>query len=269
MPRQPLEVAARTSDAPLGAWCGVCGRRPHSHGLSLTEADVLARLGREGPATTADLARGEGVEAAVDGRHDRGARGDGGWSRAARTRPMAARSTSADARRVRRAEGGRGCEADVAHPGRWAAADSTTETTLFAAGRSSRDCLTRDGHSGQRASGLVNGSAHHETFTRSAAERSVVARVARVAAPQFQAVLRRPEHFADRHLDDTARDDLAGLSADPFRAPAGIVTFAGQIAPSCWVRFAGAWVERLDRRGSWCGPRPRPPCSRWPLPSSH
>ena len=33
-----------------------------SHDLSLTESAVLARLDREGPATTADLARAEGVK---------------------------------------------------------------------------------------------------------------------------------------------------------------------------------------------------------------
>jgi DNA-binding MarR family transcriptional regulator len=32
-----------------------------SHGLSLTEASVMARLGRDGPATTAELARAEGM----------------------------------------------------------------------------------------------------------------------------------------------------------------------------------------------------------------
>jgi DNA-binding MarR family transcriptional regulator len=33
-----------------------------SHGLSLTESAVMARLAREGPATTADLARAEGMK---------------------------------------------------------------------------------------------------------------------------------------------------------------------------------------------------------------
>jgi DNA-binding MarR family transcriptional regulator len=33
-----------------------------SHGLSLTESTVMARLAREGPATTADLARAEGMK---------------------------------------------------------------------------------------------------------------------------------------------------------------------------------------------------------------
>src|SRR5580698_956972 len=33
-----------------------------SHELSLTEAAVMARLAREGPATTADLARAEGMK---------------------------------------------------------------------------------------------------------------------------------------------------------------------------------------------------------------
>jgi DNA-binding MarR family transcriptional regulator len=37
----------------------VAGR---SHELSLTESAVMARLDREGPGTTADLARGEGVK---------------------------------------------------------------------------------------------------------------------------------------------------------------------------------------------------------------
>ena len=48
-----------------------------------------------------------------------------------------------------------------------------------------------------------------------------VARLASAAASQLQALLCRPGHLGDRHLDDAAGDQLAGLSADPFGAAAG------------------------------------------------
>ncbi len=61
MPRQSLESAV----ADLAHAIGLLVRRMRaaavSHGLSLTESAVLGRLAREGPATTAELARAEGV----------------------------------------------------------------------------------------------------------------------------------------------------------------------------------------------------------------
>lgn len=61
MPRKPLEVAATEFGHAIGRLVRRVRAAAASHELSLTEADVLARLGREGPATTADLARIEGV----------------------------------------------------------------------------------------------------------------------------------------------------------------------------------------------------------------
>jgi DNA-binding MarR family transcriptional regulator len=59
---------ARTRDFDVGDFAQTIGRvvrhmraAAAQHELSLTESAVLARLGREGPATTADLARGEGM----------------------------------------------------------------------------------------------------------------------------------------------------------------------------------------------------------------
>ena len=61
MPRKPLEIAA----SEFGHTVGLLVRRMRAaaaqHELSWTEAAVLGRLGREGPATTAELARAEGV----------------------------------------------------------------------------------------------------------------------------------------------------------------------------------------------------------------
>ena len=61
MPRKSFE----RSVVDFGHAIGLLSRRVRAaaaaHGLSLTEASVLARLGREGPATTADLARAEGM----------------------------------------------------------------------------------------------------------------------------------------------------------------------------------------------------------------
>jgi DNA-binding MarR family transcriptional regulator len=61
MPRKPLEIAA----SEFGHTVGLLVRRARAaaaqHELSWTEAAVLGRLAREGPATTAELARAEGV----------------------------------------------------------------------------------------------------------------------------------------------------------------------------------------------------------------
>ena len=59
---------ARTRDFDVGDFAQTIGRvmrhmraAAAQHELSLTESAVLARLGREGPATTAELARAEGM----------------------------------------------------------------------------------------------------------------------------------------------------------------------------------------------------------------
>jgi predicted MFS family arabinose efflux permease len=68
------------------------------------------------------------------------------------------------------------------------------------------------------------------------------------AAPQLQALLLRPEHLRDRHLDDPAGDNLAGLSPDPF----GAAAWHRQLfRADCFVS-AGAICRRLGRA-------PRPP----------
>src|SRR5579863_7491648 len=48
-----------------------------------------------------------------------------------------------------------------------------------------------------------------------------LAYLARASPSQFQAVLLRPEHVADRHLDDAARDGVARLSAHSLRPSPG------------------------------------------------
>lgn len=59
---------ARTRDFEVSEFAQTIGRLVRhmraaaaQHELSLTEASVLARLGRDGPATTAELARAEGM----------------------------------------------------------------------------------------------------------------------------------------------------------------------------------------------------------------
>ena len=59
---------AKTRDFDVGDFAQTIGRvmrqmraAAAQHELSLTESAVLARLGREGPATTAELARAEGM----------------------------------------------------------------------------------------------------------------------------------------------------------------------------------------------------------------
>jgi hypothetical protein len=48
----------------------------------------------------------------------------------------------------------------------------------------------------------------------------------------------------------------------------GIVSFAGQVPSFAIGPFAGVWVERLNRRKFWFGPKPLPPAShsRWQAP---
>lgn len=61
MPRKSFELSV----IEFGHAVGLLSRRVRgqaaAHGLSLAEASVLARLEREGPATTAELARAEGM----------------------------------------------------------------------------------------------------------------------------------------------------------------------------------------------------------------
>ncbi len=61
MPRQTLESAVADLAHALGLLVRRMRAAAASHELSLTESAVLGRLAREGPATTAELARAEGV----------------------------------------------------------------------------------------------------------------------------------------------------------------------------------------------------------------
>ncbi len=62
MPRKTLEVAVSDFTQAVGLLVRRVRAAAASHELSLTEAAVLARLARDGPATTADLARAEGMK---------------------------------------------------------------------------------------------------------------------------------------------------------------------------------------------------------------
>ncbi len=61
MPRKPLDTATTEFGHAIGRLVRRVRAAAASAELSLTESDVLRRLGRDGPATTADLARMEGV----------------------------------------------------------------------------------------------------------------------------------------------------------------------------------------------------------------
>lgn len=61
MPRKTFDLAVIDFGHAIGRLSRRVRVQAASHGLSLTEASVMARLSREGPATTADLARAEGV----------------------------------------------------------------------------------------------------------------------------------------------------------------------------------------------------------------
>jgi DNA-binding MarR family transcriptional regulator len=62
MPRKTLEMAAIDFTQAVGLLVRRVRAAAASHELSLTEAAVMARLDKHGPATTADLARAEGMK---------------------------------------------------------------------------------------------------------------------------------------------------------------------------------------------------------------
>src|ERR1700690_272114 len=62
MPRKPLELAVADFTQAIGLLMRRVRAAAASHELSLTEAAVMARLDKDGPATTADLARAEGIK---------------------------------------------------------------------------------------------------------------------------------------------------------------------------------------------------------------
>ena len=62
MARRTLEIAVLDFIQAIGLLVRRVRAAAASHELSLTEAAVMARLAREGPATTADLARAEGMK---------------------------------------------------------------------------------------------------------------------------------------------------------------------------------------------------------------
>jgi DNA-binding MarR family transcriptional regulator len=62
MPRKTIEIAVIDFTQAVGLLMRRVRAAAGSHELSLTEAAVMARLARDGPATTADLARAEGMK---------------------------------------------------------------------------------------------------------------------------------------------------------------------------------------------------------------
>jgi DNA-binding MarR family transcriptional regulator len=62
MPRKTIEIAVIDFTQAVGLLMRRVRAAAGSHELSLTEAAVMARLAKDGPATTADLARAEGMK---------------------------------------------------------------------------------------------------------------------------------------------------------------------------------------------------------------
>jgi DNA-binding MarR family transcriptional regulator len=62
MARKTLEISAIDLIQAVGLLMRRVRAAAASHELSLTEAAVMARLAKDGPATTADLARAEGMK---------------------------------------------------------------------------------------------------------------------------------------------------------------------------------------------------------------
>ena len=62
MPRKPLEIAIADFIQAIGLLIRRARAAAAGHELSLTESAVLARLAKDGPATTANLARAESMK---------------------------------------------------------------------------------------------------------------------------------------------------------------------------------------------------------------
>jgi DNA-binding MarR family transcriptional regulator len=62
MPRKTLDIAVVDFTQAIGLLVRRVRAASASHELSLAESAVMARLAKEGPATTADLARAEGMK---------------------------------------------------------------------------------------------------------------------------------------------------------------------------------------------------------------
>ncbi len=62
MPRKTFDTAVTDFSHAVGQLVRRVRKAGASHGLSWTESSVMARLDRNGPATTADLARAEGMK---------------------------------------------------------------------------------------------------------------------------------------------------------------------------------------------------------------
>ena len=62
MPRKTFDIAVVDFTQAIGLLVRRVRAASASHELSLTESAVMARLAKEGPATTADLARAEGMK---------------------------------------------------------------------------------------------------------------------------------------------------------------------------------------------------------------
>jgi DNA-binding MarR family transcriptional regulator len=62
MPRKTLDIAVIDLMQSIGLLVRRARAAAGSHELSLTEASVMGRLAKHGPATTADLARAEGMK---------------------------------------------------------------------------------------------------------------------------------------------------------------------------------------------------------------
>ena len=262
MPRKPIEIAVLDLMQTIGLLVRRVRAAAASQELSLTEYAVMARLAREGPATTADLARGEGMK------------------------PQSMGTTIAALEEM-------GMVERKPHPtdGRQVNIELTAKGLRYA-----RAPRMRSGHgwrrpspsstnrNGKRCSRLETSSSAWWKRTSHEERTQLVKQPANNSDRPEAAILEArcrtpggrcgtatsscsfwPEHFGDRHLDDAAGDELAGLSADPFGLAAGHRQFRGAdrfVCAGAVCRCVGG-APRIAA-SCWCGPRPRRPSSRWP-----
>jgi len=77
MPRKSFETDVADFTQAFGLLVRRVRAAASAQELSLTASAVMARLAKDGPATTADLARGEGMKPQSMGNQHRRARGNG------------------------------------------------------------------------------------------------------------------------------------------------------------------------------------------------
>ena len=217
MARRTIETEVLDFTQALGLLVRRVRAAAASHELSLTESAVMGRLAKDGPATTAELARAEGMKP----------QSMGATIAALEERGLVERTPHpTDGRQVNielTAKGSRCGRAWGMRRGRgW------RRLSRSSISRNRRRCslparlsngwwrVTSD-EQGRR---LVTMAALSSDTTKNSRLGSMSHAWRALRHRNFQLFFCWPEHLGDWHLDDAAGDDVAGVSNDPFGAAA-------------------------------------------------